>query len=409
MNRILFLSVSLLLMWAGSNAQIVLQENFNGTTLPTNWTNTSASTGFWIFSTGPGFGVSGTQDHTGSGGNYAWIDFSGTDDINVTLTAPAVDVSALTTPYLEFAYESYYTGTNANFLFNLVMVQAWNGSSWDTVSSLQGNTAQGWEVLGYDLSTNTYASGDSVRVRFVGETGGDGFDYENDLLIDDVVIKEAPTCFTPSSPNATSITTTSANLGWTANGNNTPAVTQWQISYGGSGFTAGSGTQVMTSTNPHNLTGLSSNTTYDWYVRSVCGAGDTSTWSPSNTFSTPCSPYTLPYSEGFESGFTHNTAVGGCLSQESVIGTQTWTTNTGAITANNRTARTGSASAFLRYTNTDWLFIPVTLTGGVSYTAEVYAKQDGTTTTNSDVGISYGSTWNCNVDILQIMLFSPFY
>ena len=30
-------------------------------------------------------------------------------------------------------------------------------------------------------------------------------------------------------------------------------------------------------------------------------------------------------------------------------------------------------------------FIPITLTGGISYTADVYARQDGSTTTNSNV------------------------
>ena len=204
-----------------------------------------------------------------------------------------------------------------------------------------------------------------------------------------VDIIPAPTCIPPSALTATSITNASANLGWTENG----TATVWDIEWGTSGFTpTGTPNIVGTTTNPHNLTGLTSNTTYSFYVRADCGGTNgASTWSGPFSFTTLCDPYTIPYFEGFESGYTHNTAVAGCLSQSSVTGTQVWTAND-ILTDYNRSPRTGSWNAFLQYGNEDWLYIPIQLVGGTNYTVELYARQDGATATNSNMLISYGSS-----------------
>ena len=50
--------------------------------------------------------------------------------------------------------------------------------------------------------------------------------------------------------------------------------------------------------------GLTENTTYDFYVRAVCGAGDTSNWAGPHTFTTPCLTYTLPFFESFDATTT---------------------------------------------------------------------------------------------------------
>ncbi len=100
-----------------------------------------------------------------------------------------------------------------------------------------------------------------------------------------------PTCAAPTAPTATAITTTTASLNWTQTG--TPP--QWQIRYGPTGFPlATGGTTIPTPTKPYTLNPpLTPNTTYDYYVRSICGAGDTSAWSPVTTFTTACIPPTI--------------------------------------------------------------------------------------------------------------------
>src|SRR5690554_1293158 len=196
-----------------------------------------------------------------------------------------------------------------------------------------------------------------------------------------------PTCLAPTTLTATDITATSADLGWTESG----SAAEWQVEYGTSGFTLGSGTIENTSTNPHPVTGLTGNTDYGFYVRSICGVGDTSAWAGPFAFTTLCSPYTIPYFEGFETDYTHNTAVAGCLSQESITGSGTWTANN-TLTTYNRTPRTGGWNTFLVYGEEDWMFIPVELVGGVSYTTELYARQDATSGAN--IMISYGTANN---------------
>src|SRR5690554_6045727 len=92
------------------------------------------------------------------------------------------------------------------------------------------------------------------------------------------------TCQLPTNLYVSNITDDSADLGWTeAN-----SATQWDIEWGLQGFTpTGTPTITGTTTNPHHLTGLASNTKYDFYVRSDCGTDDgTSLWVGPYTFKT---------------------------------------------------------------------------------------------------------------------------
>ncbi|MGB1003239.1 MAG: choice-of-anchor J domain-containing protein [Salibacteraceae bacterium] len=207
------------------------------------------------------------------------------------------------------------------------------------------------------------------------------------ISIDDISIYNTPNCVMPSAGVVTNVNTTSADLGWTENG----TATAWEIEWDTAGFTQGSGTAVAASGNPHSLTGLTANTSYDFYVRAGCGAADSSLWSGPYNFSTPCVASTTPVNEGFESGYTDQVTLAGCLIQESESGSGTWVANSSA-TSYNRTPRTGSFNATLRYSNTDWIFVPVSLVSGTSYTADVYARQDGSNTSNASLMIAYGSS-----------------
>jgi len=82
------------------------------------------------------------------------------------------------------------------------------------------------------------------------------------------------TCDKPNNLTATNITTTSADLGWTDGVAGTPA--SWIIEYGPTGFAQGTaaGTVVTATANPYNLTGLTVNTTYDFYITADCGTTD---------------------------------------------------------------------------------------------------------------------------------------
>lgn len=300
-----------------TRAQTVLLETFNGTSVPTGWTRTATSGDGWKFSTGAGYDVSSILDHTNNGGNYAWVDFSGTD-VGVILQSPVVDVSTLTTPYLQFYHESHYSGTLATF--NFLYLEAWNGTTWILVNTFQGNTPFGWDEYGFNMSAYTFNGGNDLQFRFRAESGGLSTDFYNDLLLDDVEVMELPTCPKPSSLAASNITSTSADFDWVENG----SATNWQVEFGPQGFTQGSaaGTSVFTTTNPHSQTGLSPSTTFDLYVRSICAPGDTSQWVGPVNFTTLCAIAVAPWSENFTGNSTPN-----CWNES---GSEAWRYNTSA-------------------------------------------------------------------------------
>lgn len=208
-----------------------------------------------------------------------------------------------------------------------------------------------------------------------------------------ITVLTAPACLAPSALNVTNLAATSATLNWTSNGTET----QWDVYYGTSPLTAPNGTTTPTqagvSSNNLSISSLSATTTYAFYVRADCGGGTLSSWAGPFTFTTPCLASTIPFFEGFETGFTHNTVVGGCWSQQTITGAGVWTANN-TLTDYNRTPRTGSWNAFLIYSNEDWLFYPVALTGGTAYTFEMFARQDGSTATNANITVAYGTANN---------------
>lgn len=107
------------------------------------------------------------------------------------------------------------------------------------------------------------------------------------------------TCGIPVNVTTGSVYSTYATLQWQAGATGS----KWQVQYGPSGFTLGTGTIVSNiTTTTYNLTGLNSGTAYDWYVRTDCNGGDYSSWVGKLSFETDCSLgfTTLPYFQGFE-------------------------------------------------------------------------------------------------------------
>jgi hypothetical protein len=90
-----------------------------------------------------------------------------------------------------------------------------------------------------------------------------------------VQIVSSITCPPPSSPSTITADSNSATIQWVNGGTET----QWEIQYGLSGFSFGSGTTLISSSNPFVITGLAPNSFYEAYIRAVCAPGDTSFWS----------------------------------------------------------------------------------------------------------------------------------
>lgn len=121
------------------------------------------------------------------------------------------------------------------------------------------------------------------------------------VYVDDLILENTPTCRRFGELSADQITSNSADISWRDTVNNNPYA--YEIEYGPSGFTLGTGTSVTTNNNPHTLLGLNEATYYDFYVRAICSISDTGVWSREvGTFLTSCSSVQpTPYVENFDS------------------------------------------------------------------------------------------------------------
>ncbi|MFT6323387.1 MAG: hypothetical protein ACJAWO_000939 [Halieaceae bacterium] len=186
-----------------------------------------------------------------------------------------------------------------------VAVTNWNSSAADAMGSddsvrlaysddgITWNTLVTWTVA--DALSNTLNSivvavpstGTNVQFGILATDGpvDDLADY--DFHIDNFVVRTPPSCFAVSSLTATNLSPTSADLGWTENG----TATTWDIEWGTAGFTQGSGTIITgTTTNPNSLSGLTANTSYEYYVRADCGSASSAWVGPYSFFTGHCIP-----------------------------------------------------------------------------------------------------------------------
>jgi hypothetical protein len=119
---------------------------------------------------------------------------------------------------------------------------------------------------------------------------------QGDTLVNVVIQCAAPTCPQPSALAVANVTGTTADVSWTNGGTGTT----WEVEYGTGTFLPGAGTLVAAATNPFTLTGLNGSTSYNVYVREICGAGDTSVWAGPLNFATACITVNAPYFTDFE-------------------------------------------------------------------------------------------------------------
>ena len=164
------------------------------------------------------------------------------------------------------------------------------GTNWTVLAFLSTATPQA-DYVQVVQDLNSYA-GQTVSFRWRDVSDGSFSAYGTGL--DDIAIEEVPACVEPTNLTVAGITNSSANIGWSG------AATV-DIDYGTPGHPAGTGTVVSgVTTNPYGLSGLTSATAYDVYVRQNCGTGNYSAWVGPLNFTTLCDLVALPFNETFD-------------------------------------------------------------------------------------------------------------
>src|SRR5690606_20953275 len=161
------------------------------------------------------------------------------------------------------------------------------------------------EIDPIDLSSY---SGDVYIAIHVPNGGLDGY-Y---IYFDNFTIEERPSCPPPIGLSVSNITSNSADLSWTSDGEN------FEISWGEGNFDPEDGT-IVSCSNGGTLSGLDSSATHRFYVRQVCG-DEVSSWAGPTAFTTLLAPATIPWMEAFattaiptgwsNTGFSFGTAPG---------------------------------------------------------------------------------------------------
>ena len=244
------------------------------------------------------------QAYSAGTDGWAEADFWGNSSGNMIMNSPPV----LITEAAQVRYTWSHLANTVSYPDDELIVRASVAGSgvWDTLDTKKsidgnfndptaGNTTPGTGIEDiFLLDTNIY-NGNQVIIQFWGNT-----DFGPDLFINDFFVEKVPTCPKPDVLDTANVTSTSADLSWTAG---TAGNTNFEVEYGvGLNFNnIGTGTRVSVTGTSYNLTGLTAATNYCFFVREICGPGDTSQWAGPLCFNTECLPVvTAPYSTNFE-------------------------------------------------------------------------------------------------------------
>ncbi|MNK79151.1 Fibronectin type III domain protein [compost metagenome] len=250
---------------------------FETNNIPGCWTENGDTN--WKFNTKADYAARSAGDHSVLKGytNYAWVDGStNTNGKSSTLTSPTVNVSGLNNPAIEFYA---YSENNISALYNELKVEIYTGAAWVTVATLTTNSG-GWKFYSIDLVELDIEN--TVQARFT--VTGNGENYHNDILLDDVSFREKTTCSPANNVNASIINADNVTITWDSE--NTGSTLD--IAYGLYDYNFDGTANLTSVSGPYVLGNLEPSTTYVFYTRTNCGNVNVSEWNGPYSFTTNC-------------------------------------------------------------------------------------------------------------------------
>ena len=198
-----------------------------------------------------------------------------------------IDTTALSFDTLQTTFKVYQSSDYNSPVIVGVMTDPTNMSTFVPVDTVYATTTGSWQTFEVLLSSYT---GNGTHLAFVTKIVGSSTTVCP--YIDDVVLEVMPSCPRPQDVVSVGSQSNAITVDWREMG----GATEWQLCYGPAPInpSLGQGTIISgVTTRPYTITGLSNDTLYNVYVRSICAPGDTSNWSYTYASVTPGS-YNMP-------------------------------------------------------------------------------------------------------------------
>ena len=276
-------------------------EGTTGTALPTCWSSQLISgTNNWNGNSP--IGSFGDITTTNSGTRIVFKDYTDSEALlfsqpisYVGVTAPT-RVNVFLHRHMSGAVTDLYrvyVNTSASLTGALLL---------DTVFS-RGATAPAVSATGfYNYVFNIPSSFNGQANVFVIIQGVTDSGFSSYALgVDDFKVELSPSCIQPSAVVSSASSATTASVSWTAPPTAPAVGYQYILSTTNAAPTAASTptASVAAPATTVSLTGLIASTSYFVWIRSICSASDSSSWTAASTFTTPCAASIPPYVQDF--------------------------------------------------------------------------------------------------------------
>lgn len=238
---------------------------------------------------GSGGGGGGYCTSNGTSQSYEYIDYVSLGSISRTSGAESGGYYNGTSSSTNVTAGSSYTLTTSAGFTSSTYTEYWavyvdwniDGDFADAGETEATGTSTGTGNNSLTISVPSTATAGTTRMRVSMHYGSTPaacgtFDYGEVEDYSLNVETGGGSCGTPSGLNASSVTSSSATLGWTTVSGATSYNVQYKLS------SSGTWTTTTSATNSLALSGLSASTSYDFQVQAVCAGGSSSYSSPSS-------------------------------------------------------------------------------------------------------------------------------